>query len=138
MLICGTPSEAALERIQSDHARNYVRNMDARQRQDFRVVFRGCSDQVWIFWKIIKKIIQSSTPNKTFLNILYDFFLVKIAKNQLIFKNDQIFFFKAIDLLEKMLELDAEQRITAEEALQHPYFEEYHDPDDEPTGMIYI
>lgn len=60
MLICGTPSEAALERIQSDHARNYVRNMDARQRQDFRVVFRGCSDQ-------------------------------------------------AIDLLEKMLELDAEQ-----------------------------
>merc|ERR1711963_421657 len=39
MLICGTPSEAALERIQSDHARNYVRNMDARQRQDFRVVF---------------------------------------------------------------------------------------------------
>ena len=87
MQICGTPSEAALERIQSDHARNYVRNMEARQRQDFRVVFRGCCDE-------------------------------------------------AIDLLEKMLELDAEQRITAEEALQHPYFEEYHDPDDEPTGKL--
>jgi p38 MAP kinase len=40
----------------------------------------------------------------------------------------------AIDLLEKMLELDADLRITAVDALAHPYFEEYHDIDDEPTG----
>jgi len=44
---------------------------------------------------------------------------------------------QAIDLLEKMLELDADLRITSTDALAHPYFEEYHDPEDEPTGKEY-
>lgn len=39
----------------------------------------------------------------------------------------------AIDLLRKMLELDPAKRITAEEALAHPYLEVYHDPSDEPV-----
>ncbi|CAG0919761.1 unnamed protein product [Notodromas monacha] len=39
----------------------------------------------------------------------------------------------AIDLLEKMLELDAEIRITAEQALAHPYLAQYADPSDEPA-----
>lgn len=38
----------------------------------------------------------------------------------------------AIDLLEKMLTLDSDIRITAEAALAHPYFELYADSDDEP------
>jgi len=37
-----------------------------------------------------------------------------------------------------MLELDPDKRITAEEALEHEYFSEYHDPDDEPTGATNI
>jgi len=89
MSICGTPSEEALAKIQSDHARNYVRKLEARERRDFNQVFRGCHEH-------------------------------------------------AIDLLERMLELDADLRITAEEALQHPYFEEYHDPDDEPTAEPFV
>uniref|UniRef100_A0A668AHL4 mitogen-activated protein kinase n=1 Tax=Myripristis murdjan TaxID=586833 RepID=A0A668AHL4_9TELE len=44
---------------------------------------------------------------------------------------------KAVDLLEKMLVLDTDKRITAAEALAHPYFAQYHDPDDEPEAEPY-
>lgn len=40
----------------------------------------------------------------------------------------------AIDLLEKMLELDADRRPTAEKALAHKYLSEYADITDEPTA----
>jgi len=40
----------------------------------------------------------------------------------------------AIDLLEKMLVLDPDFRITAANALEHPYLRQYHDPEDEPTA----
>ena len=40
-----------------------------------------------------------------------------------------------IDLLEKMLKYDPDERITAEDALKHPYMAEYHFPDDEPTTI---
>ncbi|XP_075215480.1 mitogen-activated protein kinase p38b-like isoform X1 [Lycorma delicatula] len=43
----------------------------------------------------------------------------------------------AIDLLEQMLELDSEKRITAEQALAHPYLTQYADPSDEPTSPAY-
>lgn len=43
----------------------------------------------------------------------------------------------AIDLLEKTLELDADKRITAEEALAHPYLAQYADPSDEPSSPAY-
>ncbi|XP_054277661.1 mitogen-activated protein kinase p38b-like isoform X1 [Macrosteles quadrilineatus] len=44
---------------------------------------------------------------------------------------------EAIDLLEKMLELDAEKRITAEQALAHKYLAQYADPSDEPISPPY-
>uniref|UniRef100_UPI00398F3EB5 mitogen-activated protein kinase 12-like n=1 Tax=Pristiophorus japonicus TaxID=55135 RepID=UPI00398F3EB5 len=37
----------------------------------------------------------------------------------------------AVDLLEKMLVLDADKRLSAAEALTHPYFEPFKDPEDE-------
>ncbi|XP_029358175.1 mitogen-activated protein kinase 14B isoform X1 [Echeneis naucrates] len=43
----------------------------------------------------------------------------------------------AVDLLERMLVLDTDKRITATEALSHPYFAQYHDPDDEPEAEPY-
>ncbi|KAJ3051864.1 Mitogen-activated protein kinase [Rhizophlyctis rosea] len=38
-----------------------------------------------------------------------------------------------LDLLDKLLAFDPRERITAEEALLHPYLEAYHHPDDEPA-----
>ena len=39
-----------------------------------------------------------------------------------------------IDLIEKLLVLDPEKRITVEEAIQHPYLAEFSLPDDEPRA----
>lgn len=36
-----------------------------------------------------------------------------------------------------MLVLDCDERISASEALAHPYFSQYHDPDDEPEAPPY-
>lgn len=44
---------------------------------------------------------------------------------------------EAIDLLEKMLALDADRRPTAVQALAHPYLSAYADPTDEPTAELY-
>uniref|UniRef100_A0A6B2LAT1 Protein kinase domain-containing protein n=1 Tax=Arcella intermedia TaxID=1963864 RepID=A0A6B2LAT1_9EUKA len=41
--------------------------------------------------------------------------------------------FKAMELLSVLLVLDPEQRIDAEKALQHEYFEMLHDPEEEPS-----
>lgn len=40
----------------------------------------------------------------------------------------------AVDLLEKMLVFDPRARISATEALAHPFLEPYHDPTDEPEA----
>lgn len=45
--------------------------------------------------------------------------------------------FLAIELLELMLELDSDKRITAEHALAHPYLDQYADPTDEPVSPPY-
>ncbi|KAJ5623392.1 mitogen-activated protein kinase Hog1 [Penicillium lividum] len=39
---------------------------------------------------------------------------------------------EAVDILEKMLSFDVDERISAEVALSHPYVATYHDPTDEP------
>ncbi|XP_003384011.1 PREDICTED: mitogen-activated protein kinase 14-like [Amphimedon queenslandica] len=43
----------------------------------------------------------------------------------------------AIDLLQMLLTIDPDKRITAEQALLHPYMANYSDPDDEPIAPPY-
>lgn len=42
----------------------------------------------------------------------------------------------AMDLLEKMLTFNPGTRITVTEALQHPYLDQYYDPQDEPVASV--
>lgn len=44
---------------------------------------------------------------------------------------------RALDLLDKMLTFNPHKRITIEEALAHPYLEQYYDPNDEVGFRIY-
>ena len=47
-------------------------------------------------------------------------------------------FAAAFDLLEKLLNFDADARISVADALQHPYLSTYHDPDDEPVSETFV
>ena len=40
-------------------------------------------------------------------------------------------FYSALDLLDKMLTFNPHKRISVEQALAHPYLEQYYDPEDE-------
>ena len=44
----------------------------------------------------------------------------------------------AIKLLEKLLELDPDRRISSEDAIKHPFVLKYHDEQDEPTCEPFI
>lgn len=43
----------------------------------------------------------------------------------------------ALDLLDKMLTFNPHNRITVEDALAHPYLEQYYDPGDEVRSVQY-
>ena len=51
---------------------------------------------------------------------------------------DKYYVWTALDLLDKMLTFNPHKRITVEEALAHPYLEQYFDPADEVMQISLI
>ena len=45
-----------------------------------------------------------------------------------------VVFMTALDLLDKLLTFNPDNRVTVEEALAHPYLEQYYDPQDEVSS----
>uniref|UniRef100_A0A8C9ACV1 Mitogen-activated protein kinase n=1 Tax=Prolemur simus TaxID=1328070 RepID=A0A8C9ACV1_PROSS len=64
--------------------------------------------------------------------------LAEMLSNRPIFPGkhylDQLNHILALDLLDRMLTFNPNKRITVEEALAHPYLEQYYDPTDEPVA----
>uniref|UniRef100_A0A8C6L464 Mitogen-activated protein kinase n=1 Tax=Nothobranchius furzeri TaxID=105023 RepID=A0A8C6L464_NOTFU len=64
--------------------------------------------------------------------------LAEMLSNRPIFPGkhylDQLNHILALDLLDKMLTFNPHKRIEVEEALAHPYLEQYYDPTDEPVA----
>ncbi|PAV83700.1 hypothetical protein WR25_26619 [Diploscapter pachys] len=85
MAVVGTPDEQFIMKIQSEEARNYIRNLPPMPRKNFTQLFPSASRD-------------------------------------------------ALDLLDKMLVLDPDQRISVENSLRHNYLREYRSPNDEPVA----
>eukprot|EP00123_Amoebidium_parasiticum_P004002 comp15299_c0_seq1/m.12125 comp15299_c0_seq1/g.12125 ORF comp15299_c0_seq1/g.12125 comp15299_c0_seq1/m.12125 type:complete len:390 (-) comp15299_c0_seq1:175-1344(-) len=85
MQLLGTPGEETISKIESEPARQFVRNMRKYQPQDLRRLLPNISPQ-------------------------------------------------AMDFLKRVLVFDGRYRITAAQALEHPFLADFHDPADEPVA----
>ncbi|CAI4227812.1 unnamed protein product [Auanema sp. JU1783] len=89
MSIVGTPSEDFLQKVQSEEARNYIRNLPHLPRRNFADLFPNASRE-------------------------------------------------AIDMLDQMLILDPDHRISVENALKHPFLADYSCAEDEPIADVVV
>ncbi|KAF8329521.1 kinase-like domain-containing protein, partial [Cantharellus anzutake] len=83
--LLGTPSDVTIQRIGSEKARAYIRNLPFKKLKPWSEIF------------------PNSDPD-------------------------------AVDLLSKLLTFDPSQRLTVNQALEHPFLAAYHDLDDEPEN----
>lgn len=101
-------------------ARNYINSLPHMPKRNFADVFIGANP----------------LGNESF-SLLKAHCLPLVVSRSCCHLSPLLAAFQAVDLLEKMLVLDTDKRITASTALAHPYFAQYHDPDDEPEADPY-
>lgn len=80
MRLCGTPDDEFMNRITSQEARNYIRTVQLMEKKNFKHEFKNANEHGTIGF---------------FITIIIIIFII---------------LFLAVDLLEKMLELDYEKR----------------------------
>ena len=114
MTVCGTPDQEFMAKITSEDARNYLKTVPVMKRKSLKDVLaskmQSASDSHHHHHHSSSPTSSSSSSSAVQLNP------------------------DAIDLLTKMLELDADRRPTATQALAHPYLSQYADPSDEPVS----
>lgn len=141
MEVVGTPTAELLKKICSEHvsggaggrrsprpmvtelnlclqAQKYIQSLPSMPPQDMEKIFRGANPLGG--WRLC-----SGPDEPRVLSVSLGFDLLSSVSPP------------AVDLLKRMLILDCDGRISASEALAHPYFSQYHDPDDEPEAPPY-
>ncbi len=82
---------------------------------------------------VAKKMKDACGRLEPFEKVPFEKILSGLEKEGFFFKINKQFksFFLAYDLMDRMFEIDYKKRITAAEALLHPYLSDMHNPDDE-------
>ncbi|KAG7226874.1 hypothetical protein INR49_022169 [Caranx melampygus] len=141
MKVTGVPGPEFIQKLDSPEAKNYVKALPRYPRKDFSTLFTRASAQDYRKKKsaVIHVLIKDEDPevgsSYKLLGVFMDNRLDWKENTIVIFTKVQstspgCFFRDGIDLLEKMLVLDGDERPTAELALEHPYFDSLRDPDD--------
>uniref|UniRef100_A0A673H4H7 mitogen-activated protein kinase n=1 Tax=Sinocyclocheilus rhinocerous TaxID=307959 RepID=A0A673H4H7_9TELE len=114
MKITGTPAPDFIMKLQSQDAKNYIRGLPKVPKKDLNTIF-----------------FKASSEGKPF------FFCYTARVNCKSYLCLMSVFFSAVSVLERMLVLDSDKRVSAAEALELPLFTEFREPEEETEALPY-
>lgn len=116
MTVCGTPDQEFMAKITSEDARNYLKTVPVMKKKSLKDV-------------LASKLQSAAASDHHHHHHQQTGSAAAAGGAAAVHLNPE-----AIDLLTKMLDLDADRRPTATQALAHPYLSQYADPTDEPIS----
>ncbi|KAH3883778.1 hypothetical protein DPMN_007746 [Dreissena polymorpha] len=136
--VIGSPTAEDLNCIFNEKARGYIQSLPQKARVPWTTIFKKASPKDLDQLNLILGVIGSPSQEdlKCIINEKARGYIQSLPYKPKVFwarsfpKADP----KALDLLDKMLTFNPQRRITVEEALAHPYLEQYYDPADEPVA----
>lgn len=120
MTVCGTPDQEFMAKITSEDARNYLKTVPVMKRKNLK--------------DVLMSKMQSSSSDHHHHHHGHHSQAGSAGASAAAPASAPQLNPDAVDLLTKMLELDADRRPTATQALAHPYLAQYADPTDEPVS----